>query len=320
LDHGGVGAAYTELAAESPHKAGGAAATVVVFMPKTVQTAEVWTGLRDELVNDYRLVAVEVAGRGGTNVIAEGIARHRPSAIVLMNNPTLTAYREYQRQAITRPFPPAVVVMTSFLEVRPAEVAATTGISYEVPLITAVTNLRKLVATPVHRVGVVFRSRLRRFVERQVAIAAREQIGVALEELATDPNESDLKRAIRRIKGYAEAVWILNDDRLLTPHLIAEGWLPAMNERPWVPSIVGAASLISPELGFGTFAVLPDHTALGAQAANLLLEIAENNWSVAGNVEVQLPLSTTTTIDLLQARERFVLRADALTKVDRVLQ
>jgi hypothetical protein len=296
------------------------APTIVVFMPKSPQTVEVWTGLRDELVNDYRLVAVEVVGRGGANVVAEGLARHRPSAIVLMNNPTLAAYRDYQRQAAQKRFPPAIVVMSSFLEGRPREVAATTGISYEVPLITVVTNLRKLMATPIRRVGIVYRSGLRPFVERQAALAAREQIRVSLRELGMEPNQSEIKGALRRVKEYADAVWILNDDRLLTPHLIAEGWLPAMNERPWVPSIVGAASLVSPDLGFGTFAVLPDHTALGGQAANLVLEIADNGWSLGENVDVQLPLSTTTTIDLVQARERFVLRADALQKVDRVLQ
>jgi hypothetical protein len=35
---------------------------------------------------------------------------------------------------------------------------------------------------------------------------------------------------------------------------------------------------------------------------------------------VQLPLSTVATIDLVQARERFVLQSNALQMVDRVLQ
>ena len=36
--------------------------------------------------------------------------------------------------------------MTSFLEGHPSQIASATGISYEVPLITAVTNLRKVIA------------------------------------------------------------------------------------------------------------------------------------------------------------------------------
>ena len=70
---------------------------------------------------------------------------------------------------------------------------------------------------------------------------------------------------------------------------------------------------------FGTFAVLPDHVALGAQAAGLLFDIADESWQIAGDAQVQLPLSTTTAVDLVQARAHFSLREDALRQVDRIL-
>src|SRR4029078_12045194 len=112
---------------------------------------------------------------------------------------------------------------------------------------------------------------------------------------------------------------ILNDDRLLTPRLIAEGWLPGLNERPFCPTIVGAASLVSAQNSFGTFAVLPDHVALGAQAAGLLFDIAYESWQIAGDAQVQLALSKNTAVALTQARAHFSLREDALRQVDRIL-
>jgi hypothetical protein len=54
---------------------------------------------------------------------------------------------------------------------------------------------------------------------------------------------------------------------------------------------------------------LPDHTALGAQAAGMILDVADNNWVLPDDMEVELPLSTVATIDLVQARERFALRS-----------
>jgi hypothetical protein len=197
---------------------------------------------------------------------------------------------------------------------------AATGISYEVPLITVVTNLRKLVVQPIERVGVVLRPSLSGFVERQARLALREQITVVEELVDHRPNASDLKRALRKVKQHVDALWILNDDRLLTPQLIADGWIPGLNERPWSPAIVGAASLVSPGQSFGTFAVLPDHVALGSQAASLLFDIADNGWILPGDAEIQAPLSTTTSVDLVQAKERFELRPDALQNVDRVLE
>ena len=65
--------------------------------------------------------------------------------------------------------------------------------------------------------------------------------------------------------------------------------------------------------------MLPDHAALGVQAAGMVFDIADNGWAVAGDTQVQLPLSTTTTVDLPQVRERFSLREDALRQVDHIL-
>jgi hypothetical protein len=166
----------------------------------------------------------------------------------------------------------------------------------------------------------VHRASLSGFVRRQAALAAREQTAVVSEEVSQNPNASEIKRALRRLKQRCDAIWVLNDDRLLTPRLLADGWLRGLNEPRWVPTIVGAASLVSPTQSFGTFAVLPDHTALGAQAANLLLDIAENDWVLPNSGATQLPLSTTTTVDLTQARQRFALRPSALAQVDKVLE
>ncbi|MBN1609587.1 MAG: twin-arginine translocation signal domain-containing protein [Polyangiaceae bacterium] len=308
---------YREL-----HDGAGSAGTpsVLVCMPETPQTQEVWTGLSDEVASEYRLVAVRVEGRGSASLIAQGISRHRPSAVVLMNNPTVAAYREYLAQPGAARTLPAVVVMTSFLESQQLRALGAVGISYEVPLITVVTNLRRIVAAPVDRVGIVYRQPLQGFVQRQRGLAKRERISVVEQPVCADPNTSELKRAIRLAKQHSDAIWILNDDRLLTPELISEGWLPGLNEKPWRPTIVGAASLVSASQSFGTFAVLPDHRELGTQTANLLFEIADRGWALPPDPTTQLPLSTITTVDVVQARERFLLRRDALAKVDRTIE
>jgi hypothetical protein len=311
------GEGYIELASSrSQAKTKG---NVLVLMPETTQTREVWAGLRDELEQDFDLVVVKVDGKAAVSPIHEAMRRHRPSGVVLMNNPTVAAYREYQRKSSGKRFPPAVIVMTSFLEGHTAGVAKATGITYEVPLITVVTNLRRIVASPIIRVGVVYRAPLEGFVIRQERLAAREQIALRKERVSATPNVSELKRALRRLKS-SDAIWILNDDRLLTQELILGGWLPGLNERPWLPAIVGAASLVSPGSSFGTFAVLPDHTALGVQTANRLFDIADNEWRLSKEGHTELPLSTTTTVDLTQARERFALRKDALEQVDRIVE
>jgi hypothetical protein len=308
---------YLEL-----HQSAGnaSAGTVLVLMPDTPQTRDVWTGLNDELGAEFQVVAVRVEGPEDAAVIREGIRRHSPSALVLMNNPTVAAYRDFLLHDDVERRLPAVVVMTSFLESSELARLGATGIAYEVPLITAVTSLRRIVASPVDRVGVVCRAPLAGFVSRQRALAEREQIAVHEERLSPRPNVSELRRAIRRAKTRSDALWLLNDDRLLTPSLIADGWLPGLDERPWRPTIVGAASLVSAQQPFGTFAVLPDHVALGVQTANLVFDIADGGWRLPADTAAQLPLSTTVTIDSVQARSRLKLQEGALAQVDRIVE
>src|SRR5512142_2773381 len=184
-----------------------AARTILVCMPETAQTKEVWKGLNDELSNDYRLVAVRVESSLDARVIAEGIKQYQPSALVLVNNPTVAAYRDYQANTPVLDFPPAVVVMSSFLERHANQLISTTGVSYEVPLITVMTNLRRLITLKSERVGVVVRAPLREFVRKQVELAVREQVHVHLEHVSAEPNPSEIKRALRALKEQADVLW-----------------------------------------------------------------------------------------------------------------
>jgi len=259
LGSGSAAPAYVEI--DAIHKAGTGRKSILVCMPETKQTEEVWTGLSDELGKAFDLIAVRVDGRGGAPAIAEGIARRRPAAVVLMNNPTVAAYRDYQRSSKTRSFPPAVIVMSSFLDGRSLELHSATGISYEVPLVTVVTNLRKLVSSTIDRVGIIYRAPLADYVRRQARLAAREQTIVASEEVGAAPNPADVWGALRRLKRRADAVWVLNDNLLLTPQLIAEGYegfaASALAERREAARKTAAQQPTSPAVGSAAAAPQP---------------------------------------------------------------
>jgi hypothetical protein len=244
-----------------------------------------------------------------------------PACIVLMNNGTVRMYRDYQRGRPGATFPPAVIVMTSFLEDIRREIKRSTGIAYEVPGVTAFVSLRALIHAPVVRVGVVHSPYARMFVGRQRALAAKEQIELISIELGGDaPNARELQGAIDALKRYhqIDALWVLNDNRLLKDgRFLREAWLPALKSLG-VPIVVGAAPLLNSSSPFGTFAVLPDHAALGAQAANLIFDLADNSWRVEDRA-IELPLSTVKVLDVRSARE-FGLRDGALNQVDRPLE
>jgi hypothetical protein len=173
------------------------------------------------------------------------------------------AFRELQR-ARGGATPPAVVVMASFLEELKGELTNVSGVAYEVPGVTAFVHLRAVIAKPVTRVGVLHRPGFKHFIERQKALAEREQIALVPVEVGADPTASEVREALRQLRAgpAVDALWILNDNALLRDARFLESAWRSEIKALGLPVVVGVPSLVTAKAGFGTFAVLPDHEAL----------------------------------------------------------
>jgi hypothetical protein len=295
---------------------------VLVAMPDSEAFRSVRRTLVAEVKKDFD-VATEVVGAHTTAAeFTSLVERNHPQCVVLMDNPTVRLYREYQRtRRAPGPPPPAIVVMSSFLEELRAELANASGVAYEVPGVTAFVNLRSVIERPVARVGVIHRPAFRRFLERQKALAAKEQITLVPVEVPADPSAADLRAALRSLNetGQIDALWVLNDNLLLKDaRFLESAWRPAIASLG-VPVVVGVPTLVTAEARFGTFAVLPDLDALGVQAANMIFEVADSDWR-ADTHPVELPISTVTVVNMRQLREKFGLREGASRRIDKALE
>jgi hypothetical protein len=295
------------------------AQAVLVLMPNTQQAESVWEGLNGDLASEFDVVTVRVERDTPVGAVAAAIQRVKPTCLVLMNNPTVRLYHQYQHdQPRGSVFPPAVIVMTSFLEQTYRDVQNATGIAYEVPGVIQFVKLRSIVSRPVKRVGVVYRAPFASFLARQQQLARAEQVELVGEEVSRDPGRSEVSAALGRLfeKDRVDTLWVLNDNALLSPALLSSVWIPAVNENH-VPVIVGVQSLVSKDYPVGSFAMLPDHVALGVQAANLVFDLSDHGWKV-GDRPIQLPISIRTTVQLRQVRD-FGLREGGLDGVDQVV-
>jgi hypothetical protein len=292
---------------------------VFVTMPRAASFQATRRSLITELSNTYDVATFVVAPETSVAELGRALERAAPACVVLMNNTSVRLYRDYQHAHSGARFPPAVVVMTSFLEDIRHTLVGATGIAYEVPAVTAFVGLRAAISAPVTRVGVLHGAYSRDFVERQRRLAAQEHFEIVpVEVRGADPSLRDVRAALRALKNvhHVDALWVLNDNRLLKDgRFLVEAWTPAL-ESLGVPVVVGTEPLVNAQAPFGTFAVLPDHGALGAQAANLILDLAEDGWRVSER-PIDLPLSTISVLDVAQARSRFGLRTGALDHIDR---
>jgi putative ABC transport system substrate-binding protein len=289
-------------------------------MPATVQAAAVWDGLERELADDFDVVTARIEKDSKPADIAEAIAQSKPACVVILNNPTLRLYKQYQQgQPKGSSFPPAIVAMTSFLEQSYRDVQNATGIAYEVPAVIQFVKLRSLVTRPVQRVGVAYRGPFRAYIQRETQLAKMEQIEIVGREVPREPDQAALKTALSDLlsKDHVDALWVLNDNALLTPDLIGAVWVPEVSGETRVPVIVGVPSLLSKSYPVGTFAMVPDHAALGMQAANLVFDLSENGWRIQ-EPSIKLPISIKTLVRFQEVRQRFGLKDGGLESVENV--
>jgi putative ABC transport system substrate-binding protein len=318
----GTGAAegQADSLADPPLRAG--APLVLIAMPPSASFRVVRRSLLNEIQHDFNVATFVVTSTTAADELAGAIHHLAPSCIVLMNNNTVSLYREYQR---ARPpgtrFPPSVVVMASFIdELRPTLVNAT-GIAYEVAAVAAFVDLRSVIKTPVRRVGVVYRPGFRQFIARQRELAEKEQIELVTMEVGEAVYADRLRSTLHTllVERQVDAIWMLNDNELIKSSEYLDQTWRAELRNVQVPVVVGVPNLVSPAAPLGAFAVVPDQGGLGLQTANLVFDLAENGWR-ADDHPVELPISINTLADVKQLRAYFGLKDDALQHIDRPLE
>jgi hypothetical protein len=292
---------------------------VLVFLRASPSTLEAWGSLRDELHESYDVVTRPISPSWTSADVQRELRATKPTCVVLMGNQALNLYRDYQGE-IPGPYPPAVVLMASFLEQQLGLVGNATGIAYEVPGVTTFVKLRSFVYRPVQRVGVIYRPLFQTYLRKQRELGRSEQIAFVEREVSEEPGVYEIRAALTELikTEKVDTIWVLNDNALLTPELIGKGWLKVLHKHP-TNVVVGVSNFVDSRLHFGSFAMLPDHAGLGVQAANLIYKLADEGWQ-ASSTPVELPLSVQSVIDLPWTRQHFQFRVDALDRIDRIVQ
>ncbi len=316
----GVGGGHEAAAVIVDPPAPAGARTLLIAMPSSPTFLDVRKSLVSELGRSFRIETFVVVSSTTPDEIGNAVARAKPACVVLMNNATMGLVSAYEHAHPDRAVPPTVLLMASLIEGVQPTLKNSTGIAYEVPGVTAFVNLRAIVNIPIRRVGVAFRPALRRFVERQRVLATTEKIQLVPIAVPNDVTAEGLRDALESLvkDGHVDAIWMLNDNALVRDARFRDdAWRVALGDR--LPLIVGAANLVNPASPLGTIAVVPDHEALGLQAANLIFELADDGWKVQSH-PTELPLSVKTVVDIRSARDHFGLRVEALKHIDRPME
>lgn len=281
-------------------------------------------GLRQELGPEFRIEDRVLGPKEGALEMEGSIRARRPDALVLMDNHAIAVFAEVRRRwKDTLPCPPSVALMGVRVDRAIRGLTQVSGITYEVPAITTFLNLRTLLSEPIHRVGVIYRPEMADLVAESAKWCLKENI--TLVPFVVPESEKDASGAIRRgvwhlrKKEKVDALWVLNDNVLLTMDAVRKGWLPAL-ERFRRPVIVGVENLVEPGIAFGTFAVLPDDYGLGVQAGGLIRQMREDGWRVPEGEHLEHSMAVLKILNLRIARRNFKIDESRLGEMDKILE
>lgn len=316
----GLVAAMLAVVFGSAVQAQDATKSVLILHPKGEAFSDARKGIRETLGPSYAVKDFVFEKESGIDELVEVWKDAMPKIVVAMDNKGILLAKE-ARESLRDSTVPLVGLMGVRVDASLKGVPNVVGINYEIPAVTTLVNLRAILPKPIRKTGVVYRASMEDLYRRNAEFCMQEGIelvGIKVPD-GSDPKES-LDKAIKQLvgRGDIDALWVLNDNFFLNAKLIVGSWQPGLSG--WKrPVIVGIEILVKPAFKFGTFAVLPDNYALGAQAAGLVQEIEDAGWKVE-EPKVDQPLSVVKTLNLPGTKTCCGIDADKLGEVDKVLQ
>jgi hypothetical protein len=293
---------------------------ILLLRPAGATFEEARKGIAETLGPSYVLRDFVVGKATTADEVVGAWSRVAPKAVVAMDNHAIALFRE-ARATTGDSGVPLVALMAVRVDAALKGVRNAAGINYEIPAVTTLVDLRAITTTAVRRAGMIYRASMAEVFHRNSEFCKAENIELVGWEV---PDNADARTSLETaLNGLdddpaIDALVVVNDNFLLNAPLLKSVWLPRLSG--WKrPVIVGVESVVRPELRFGTFAVLPDHYALGSQAAGLLQEIEEDGWTVV-DPRVDQPISVIKVLNLRGFKDCCRLRNGRSSEIDRILE
>lgn len=277
---------------------------ILTLRPDSTQFQQVSQGLKEALANEMDLVDMVVGPDQNNVLIFDWITLHKPNAVVLMDNFGVNTYLAYQQQNPSKQLPPSIIVSTLSADRMLPNLFNTSAILYEVPAVTSLVDLRKMMVNqPVKRVGTIYRSEFRKAFLTQQNFCKLEQIELFGIEVPDNASHRELKNALKQLKKSSpDAIWMMNDPALLTKPLLTRAWIPQLKNHKQ-PIVVGIKTLIESKFSLGDYAIYPDHYELGLQVGDKLFDLQDNNWRFENTAPIQ-PISIRKEINVYRLKKK----------------
>lgn len=293
---------------------------ILVLRPAGPNFEETFKGIKETLGPSYSIEDMVVGKDSEVGELTKKWTATKPKAVFAMDNRSIGLVRD-ARGKLGDTAVPLVALMGVRVDAAIAGIPNAAAVTYEIPAVTLVVNLRAISTGKIVKVGVIYRASMEDLFQKNAKFCQGENVELVGYKVADDADAKEaLKTALATLteRKDIDALAVVNDNFFLNAKLLKEVWLPTLSG--WKrPVLVGVESLVKPELKFGTFAILPDHYALGAQAAGLMQEIEDAGWKVDGGRTDQ-PLSVIKVLNLRGMKACCGIQEGKTNEIDKILE
>lgn len=292
---------------------------VVVIRGKTAIFNEVLGGIKDDIDDEVSIIDLPIDSHSSVKDINKLFDKHHPRLVILIGNKAVNLYAKFQSHSDKTTFPPAIALAALYIDQFIDKLHNTTAIRYEIPAVTSIVAIRTILGQQVKKVGVIYRAWMRDIINENRAYCLAEGVEIVGIELPNKMNNANqaIKNALQQLNQQVDVLWIVNDNSLLTEETLVKAWLPA-SKTSKLPSFVGVKQFIT-KIPLGSFAIVPDNYGLGAQAADILFDIMENNWQLESHKILQ-PISVKKYINTTRLKNKGISYQNALlTQMEEVM-
>lgn len=234
------------------------------------------TSLNNYIINDY------VIDQSTTyDAFSAKIKEENPELFILMDNKAVSFGIEWNSKEAKK------IKGVSLLGLNLTKLLTgnkyISGISFETPAFTIVNQLRFISKNLPKKINMAVFYRASKFSE--IINQAKEQLkleNTTIESFDVGDDPAQIKEVLTqkgneifKNKEKYNLVWVILDSEVMSPTLFREFWIPGARGAA-MPFVTGVENLVSIDIDFATFAVMPSFTDLATQSAQQVRAILED--------------------------------------------